>query len=102
MSASSILWAAAADRSYPPPPRRLLALQAELTRERATVLVAADDGDGSGGSRDSGSGGSGVVGWAVGWDVPGELHLMNIAVHPSYRRRGHARALLAELVARHL
>lgn len=62
-------------------------LQAELSRERATVLVV-DHGDGP-------------VGWAVGWAVPGELHVMNIAVHPDHRRRGHARALLAALIDLH-
>lgn len=45
--------------------------------------------------------GAGPVGWAVGWAVPGELHVMNVAVHPDHRRRGHARALLATLVDLH-
>ena len=45
--------------------------------------------------------GAGPVAWAVGWAVPWELHLMNVAVHPRHRRRGHARALIAELVRRH-
>ena len=61
--------------------------QAELLRERATVLVADD--------------GSGPVGWAVGWAVPQELHLMNIAVHPNHQRCGHARALLTTLFNQH-
>lgn len=62
-------------------------MQAELSRERATVLVVDQ--------------GAGAVGWAVGWAVPGELHIMNIAVHPDHRRRGHARALLAALIELH-
>lgn len=45
--------------------------------------------------------GGAAVGWAVGWAVPEELHLMNVAVHPSHRRRGHARALLVALIQRH-
>lgn len=39
--------------------------QAELTRQRSTVLVADDGGQ--------------AVGWAVGWQVPEELHLMNVS-----------------------
>ncbi|KAL4434799.1 hypothetical protein ABPG77_005326 [Micractinium sp. CCAP 211/92] len=62
-------------------------IEAELSRERATVLVVDQ--------------GSGAVGWAVGWAVPGELHIMNVAVHPDHRRRGHARALLAALISLH-
>ncbi|EFN58177.1 hypothetical protein CHLNCDRAFT_142003 [Chlorella variabilis] len=62
-------------------------VEAELLRERATVLVADD--------------GSGPVGWAVGWAVPQELHLMNIAVHPNHQRCGHARALLTTLFNQH-
>ncbi|KAL4423905.1 hypothetical protein ABPG75_001206 [Micractinium tetrahymenae] len=62
-------------------------IKAELSRERATVLVVDH--------------GAGPVGWAVGWAVPGELHVMNVAVHPDHRRRGHARALLTTLIELH-
>lgn len=41
--------------------------QAELTRQRSTVLVVDDGGQ--------------AVGWAVGWQVPEELHLMNVSGH---------------------
>jgi GNAT superfamily N-acetyltransferase len=61
--------------------------QAELYRERATVLVV-DEGEGT-------------VGWAVGWAVPQEIHLMNVAVHPEHQRKGHARALLTALFDQH-
>ena len=39
--------------------------------------------------------------WAVGWAVPFELHLMNVAVHPGHRRRGLARLLLTALFQEH-
>lgn len=41
---------------------------------------------------------SGVAGFALAWDVADEVHLLHLATHPSLRRRGIARALLAELV----
>ena len=66
------------------PPRPL---QAELSRERATVLVVDQGG--------------GPVGWAVSWEVPFELHLMSVAVHPAHRRRGLARRLLTALFEHH-
>ncbi|KAI3428031.1 hypothetical protein D9Q98_006417 [Chlorella vulgaris] len=62
-------------------------IEAELYRERATVLVV-DEGEGT-------------VGWAVGWAVPQEIHLMNVAVHPEHQRKGHARALLTALFDQH-
>jgi ribosomal protein S18 acetylase RimI-like enzyme len=61
--------------------------QAELSRERATVLVVDEGG--------------GPVGWAVAWEVPFELHLMSVAVHPAHRRRGLARRLLTALFEHH-
>lgn len=63
------------------------AVQAELHRPRSTVLVVDE--------------GAGPVAWAVGWAVPQELHLMNVAVHPRHQRRGHARALLTALFDAH-
>ena len=35
-----------------------------------------------------------VVGYVCLWEIADELHITNIAVHPSFRRRGAARALL--------
>ena len=32
------------------------------------------------------------------WSVADELHLLDMASHPDHRRKGHARALLSELV----
>lgn len=43
----------------------LVRCQGELRRQRSTVLVAEDGGQ--------------AVGWAVGWQVPDELHLMNVS-----------------------
>ena len=44
-----------------------------------------------------------VVGYLCLWEVSGELHITNIAVHPTARRRGIARTLLAGVLddARH-
>src|SRR5437773_11042108 len=37
-----------------------------------------------------------VVGYLCLWEVSDELHITNIAVHPTCRRRGIARALLGD------
>lgn len=44
-----------------------------------------------------------VVGYMCVWEIGDEVHVTNIAVHPGWRRRGIARALLASLLedARH-
>ena len=39
-----------------------------------------------------------VVGYMCVWEIGDELHVTNIAVHPGWRRRGIARALLANLL----
>lgn len=39
-------------------------------------------------------------GYIVYWVVAGEMHIMNLAVHPKHRRQGIARALLAEALHR--
>lgn len=41
-----------------------------------------------------------VAGYAVCWNVAGESHLLNIAVHPERRGRGAGRALLEECIRR--
>ena len=54
----------------------------ELYRERATVLVEDKEGI--------------IAGWIVTWHVPpDELHILELAVHPTYRRQGVANSLLA-------
>src|SRR5204863_9596714 len=40
-----------------------------------------------------------LVGYCVAMAGVGEMHLLNITVAPTARRRGHARRLLAELIA---
>jgi ribosomal-protein-alanine N-acetyltransferase len=42
--------------------------------------------------------GTGVVAFAVAWHIAEELHVLNIATRTDCRRRGIARALLAEVV----
>lgn len=41
-----------------------------------------------------------LVGYCVAMAAADEMHLLNITIAPAARRRGHARRLLAELVAR--
>jgi [ribosomal protein S18]-alanine N-acetyltransferase len=36
--------------------------------------------------------------FSLAWSVADELHLLDMASHPEHRRRGHARALLSELL----
>ncbi|HET6613780.1 MAG TPA: ribosomal protein S18-alanine N-acetyltransferase [Kofleriaceae bacterium] len=40
-----------------------------------------------------------VVAYASYWLVKDEVHLLNLAVDPAHRRRGHARALLGHVIA---
>lgn len=39
-----------------------------------------------------------VAGYLCLWEVADELHVTNVAVHPAYRRRGIARAMLAAVL----
>jgi ribosomal-protein-alanine N-acetyltransferase len=57
----------------------------EVTREVSVPLVAVE--------------GSGIVAYAIAWVVADELHIVNMAVEPSRRRRGLARALMSSLIA---
>ena len=41
-----------------------------------------------------------IVGYICLWEVAGELHVTNVAVHPDARRRGIARTLLESVFAR--
>lgn len=40
------------------------------------------------------------IGWAIGWNILGELHVLQVAVRPDVRRSGAGRRLVAELEAR--
>ncbi len=48
--------------------------------------------------RDLKKGGRGVAGYVVFWHVADEMHLLQLAVHEDYRRRGLGRLLLAEAI----
>jgi len=39
------------------------------------------------------------VAFSLAWSVADELHLLDMASHPAHRRKGHARALLEELLS---
>jgi ribosomal-protein-alanine acetyltransferase len=92
--------------------RRLLDrdLAGELPRHAVVALVAPDGGRGLGGGRGRRTrpGGDapgttrehGIVGFATTTRQPDEVHLLDIAVMPSWRRRGIARALVGWLAAR--
>jgi len=41
-----------------------------------------------------------ILGYVVCWNVAGESHLLNIAVHPGFRGRGVGEALLLETIRR--
>ena len=64
----------------------------ELGHEFSTVLLAAEPPRGPSGER--------LLGFVITWLVHDELHVLNVAVAPEARRRGVARALLAEAEAR--
>jgi ribosomal-protein-alanine N-acetyltransferase len=59
----------------------------ELSHEFSTVLLATEGASGP------------ILGFAVVWLVPDELHVLNVAVAPEARRRGVARAVLAKVEA---
>ena len=40
-----------------------------------------------------------ITGYLCRWLVAGEFHILNVAVHPDFRRRGVGAALIAEAVA---
>jgi len=61
-------------------------LEAELGREIALPWVLRSPVSGE------------PLAFALAWSVADELHLLDMASHPEQRRRGHARALLRELL----
>ncbi len=66
-------------------------LRRELTHDWSTIYLA-EEPDGLGGMR--------VLGFLIFWLVHDELHILNVAVDPSQRRRGVARAVLEATLAR--
>lgn len=65
-------------------------IRRELGNEWSTILVA----------RDPALPGAPVAGFVIFWVVHDEIHVLNVAVDPALRRRGVARALLAETLGR--
>lgn len=65
-------------------------IRRELENEWSTILVA----------RDPARPGAPLVGFVIFWVVHDEIHVLNVAVDPPERRRGIARALLAETLGR--
>ncbi|MCL6621140.1 MAG: ribosomal protein S18-alanine N-acetyltransferase [Syntrophobacterales bacterium] len=61
----------------------------ELLNPLSTILVATPAGDPSL-----------VVGYLIYWVAAAEMHILNLAVHPRWRRRGVARLLLTTGLAR--
>lgn len=62
----------------------------ELEHDWSTILVAVEPLSNAPG------GGERIVGFLIYWLVHDEVHVLNVAVGPDHRRRGFARALLAE------
>ncbi len=63
----------------------------EMSHDWSSILVA--EGEDARGQ-------SMMMGFIIFWLVHDEVHVLNVAVDPTFRRRGVARALLAEAVAR--
>jgi [ribosomal protein S18]-alanine N-acetyltransferase len=63
----------------------------ELDHEWSTVLLAEEPGPG---------GKAVLLGFVIFWLVHDEVHILNVATDPAYRRRGSARALLHECLGR--
>ena len=66
-------------------------LRRELDHDWSTILLVEDPLPG---------GGRELVGLAIFWIVQDEVHVLNVATAPQHRRRGVARAVMEELLAR--
>jgi ribosomal-protein-alanine N-acetyltransferase len=66
-------------------------LRRELDHEWSTILLVEDPLPG---------GGRELLGLAIFWIVQDEVHVLNVATAPQHRRRGVARAVMEELLAR--
>ncbi len=65
-------------------------LRRELTHDWSTILLAEEETPS----------GKRLLGFLIFWLVHDELHILNVATHPSHRRRGVARAVLEATLAR--
>ena len=63
----------------------------ELDHDWSTVLLAEEPGPG---------GSPALLGFVIFWLVHDEIHILNVATDPTQRRRGVAKALLQETLAR--
>jgi ribosomal-protein-alanine N-acetyltransferase len=74
-----------------PQPWSLNSFRRELSLSFSRLMVAVDD------LPDPGS--AVISGYLCRWLVAGESHILNVAVHPDFRRSGVGAALMAEAVA---
>lgn len=70
-------------------------LRRELDHDWSTILLAVERT-----SLDRGCVDERVIGFVVYWLVHDEVHVLNVATHSAFRRRGVARSLLVEAEAR--
>jgi [ribosomal protein S18]-alanine N-acetyltransferase len=61
----------------------------ELSLSFSRLMLAMIENDGDGGA---------IAGYLCRWLVAGESHILNVAVHPGFRRHGVGTALMAEAV----
>jgi ribosomal-protein-alanine N-acetyltransferase len=66
-------------------------LQRELQHEWSTILLVEEEREG---------GPAELLGLAIFWIVHDEVHVLNVATAPAHRRRGVARAVMDEVLAR--
>lgn len=66
----------------------------ELDHDWSTILVLVEPLAAAEGA------GERIVGFVIYWLVYDEVHILNVATHPKERRRGIARLLLEEVIAR--
>ncbi|NMO16737.1 ribosomal protein S18-alanine N-acetyltransferase [Pyxidicoccus fallax] len=67
-------------------------LQRELQHEWSTILLVEEEVPGQGSPV--------LLGLAIFWIVHDEVHVLNVATAPAHRRRGVARAVMDEVLAR--
>ena len=67
---------------------------------RVADATCADPGGVAGGGKPPAPGTPGLIGFAIGWRVLDELHVLQVAVRPEARRGGRGRALVEALHAR--
>ncbi|ATB47634.1 ribosomal protein S18-alanine N-acetyltransferase [Corallococcus macrosporus] len=66
-------------------------LKRELQHEWSTILLVEEEREGQGPE---------LLGLAIFWIVHDEVHVLNVATAPQHRRRGVARAVMDEVLAR--